>query len=298
MNVPYFLKDGDKVAIVATAKRLESDISNGVKALEDWGLEVSVGEHVHNQFGYFAGTDEERIHDLQRALDDSSVKAIIFARGGYGTTRILDGLDFSNYLNQPKWLVGFSDLTSILLKSAVIEVPCIHGPVGVTIGKDGKSDLALRDLLFGHGNSVLPLVESTYTNSGRCQGKIVGGNLYMICESLGASNEIDTTGNILFLEEVGEAKYSVDRLMTKLKRSGKLDYLSGVIIGSFSSISDEKSYFEESVEEMLLSYFSHLDIPLVFGLEAGHEKRNYPLIIGMNCELEVSEKTLSITYIK
>ncbi len=297
MKIPQFLKEGDRVAIVATAKRLERDISEGIGTLEKWGLKVKVGKNVHNQHGYFAGSDEERIHDVQNALDDPSIKAIVFARGGYGTTRILDRIDFTSYLGQPKWIVGFSDLTSILLLSSVLEVPSVHGPVALTIGRDEVSDNQLKDLLFGKLDLDIPLLESVNTKEGSCSGRIVGGNLSLVYESMGASNEIETDGNILFLEEVGEDMYALDRMMNKLKRSGKLEDLSGAIIGSFTDISDSQSYFKESVEELLLKYLEDLDIPVAFGLEAGHEKRNYPLILGMNCEVLFSKNQISIKYI-
>jgi len=297
MKVPQFLKEGDQVAIVATAKRLERGISEGIRTLERWGLKVKVGKSVHNQDGYFAGSDEERIHDLQLALDDPSIKAIVFARGGYGTTRILDRIDFTSYLGQPKWIIGFSDLTSILLLSSVLEVPSVHGPVALTIGRDEVSDNLLKDLLFGKLDLDIPLLESANTKAGNCSGRIVGGNLSLIYESIGASNEIETDGNILFLEEVSEDMYALDRMMNKLKRSGKLEGLSGAIVGSFTNISDSQSYFEESAEELLLKYLGHLEIPIAFGLEAGHEKRNYPLILGMNCEIILSKDQLAIEYI-
>mgnify|MGYP002635391092 FL=1 len=298
MNIPKFLKSGDNVAIVATAKRLESDFLKAITILEEWGLNVEVGSNVHNQQGYFAGTDEERINDLQQALDDPSIKAVFFARGGYGTTRILDLLDFRPLLKQPKWLVGFSDLSSILLQSAALEMPCIHGPVAVTIGQDQISDKNLRDLLFGRLNFEYPLIESSLTTIGDCSGKIVGGNMSLICESIGAANEIETEGNILFLEEVGEAKYSIDRMMNKLRRVGKLEQLSGAIIGSFSQITDAQSYFKVSIEEIIMEYLAPLNIPVAIGLEAGHENRNYPLIIGMDCNLTVSSDRLVINYLR
>ncbi len=298
MNIPRSLTRGDTVAIVATAKRLESDLSEGIGILESWGLKVEVAKSVHRQSGYFAGTDDEKIHDLQAAIDDPSISAIIFVRGGYGTTRILDQIDFNSYLANPKWLVGFSDLTSILLQSCVLDVPSIHGPVGVTIGKDQASDDSLKSLLFGNLSINYPLLESLFTIDGRCSGKIVGGNLSLVCESIGAANEIETDGNILFLEEVGEAKYSIDRMMNKLKRIGKLDGLTGAVIGSFSNISDEQCYFSKSTEEIVMEYLSALNVPVAFGLESGHEVRNYALMLGAGCEVQITKNQLSVDYLK
>ena len=297
MPFPSFLKPGDQVAIVATAKRLESPVDRGVRLLEKWGLKVLIGDYLNEKTGYFAGTDAERLLDFQMALDNPEVKAIVFARGGYGTTRILDSVDFTAFKKSPKWLIGFSDLTSMLLHASTLDLPSIHGPVCITIGQDNQTDDYLKDLLFGQLEFHLPLSESSLTQVGQCSGKIVGGNLSLIYESIGASNEIQTEGNILFLEEVGEGKYSVDRMMNKLKRCGKLDRLSGVLIGSFTDISDPNKYFSESVEEILIGYFSSLRIPIAFGLKAGHEKANYPLAIGLKANVIINSDALNIQYL-
>lgn len=297
MLISNFLKPGDQVAVVATAKRLEKSIKKGVEVLEEWGLKVILGDHLNKPGGYFAGTDDERIADFQSAMDNPAVKAIVFARGGYGTTRILDALNFSAFQKSPKWLVGFSDLTSMLLQASNLNIPSIHGPVCVTIGQDDETDNYLRSLLFGQLTFNFPLTSSSLTNAGKSLGKIVGGNLSLIYESIGCPNEIQTGGNILFLEEVSEGKYSVDRMMNKLKRCGKLDQLSGAIIGDFSNISDPNEYFDDSIEEILLQYFEPLKIPIAFGLKAGHEKANYPLIIGLKAEIIIDTDWLKIQYL-
>ena len=290
MSIIAPLKPGDKVAVVATAKRLEQPVEKGIETLEKWGLTVRQGKSLHRQHGYFAGSDEERLFDIQYALDDPQIKAIIFARGGYGTTRILDQIDFSGFRKHPKWLVGFSDLTSILLQSLTFGIPAVHGPVCITLGKDPKSDQYLRQVLFGTSIFDYALSENSLSKPGSCSGEIVGGNLSLIFESIGASNEIETKGNILFIEEVGEDKYSVDRMMNKLKRTGKLNGLTGVIIGSFSHVSDSKNYFSEPVEQIVCDYFKTFDIPIAVGLEAGHEQKNYPLILGMNSTMSVTRE--------
>ncbi|MFY0593201.1 S66 peptidase family protein [Roseivirga sp.] len=297
MQRPEFLKLGDKIAVVATAKRLERSIADGIETLTEWGLDVIVDENVNKQSGYFAGSDDDRLESLQSALDNPEIKAIIFARGGYGTTRIIDQVDFDGFKKSPKWLVGFSDLTSILLQALKFDVPSIHGPVAMTIGNDYASDQYLKSILFEGSNSVYPLTESSSTTFGTCSGKITGGNLTLICESIGTNNEIDTEGNILFIEEVGEAKYSLDRMLNKLKRAGKITNLSGVIIGSFSNISDPQGYFETETDEILNSYFGHLNIPIAYGLSAGHEPMNLPLIFGCDAEVLVELGQLTIKYL-
>ena len=296
MKIPAALKSGDKVAVVATAKRLEQPVEPGIEILESWGLVVEEGRNLHRQHGYFAGTDTERLADIQQVLNDPSIKAIIFARGGYGTTRVLNQIDFTHFKENPKWLVGFSDLTSILLQVTTLDIPVIHGTVCAHLGKDNTADAYLCQLLFGNTVLKYPIPKSTFTIPGSCSGKIVGGNLSLIVESIGAANQIDTKDSILFIEEIGEDKYRVDRMLNKLKRIGQLSTLTGVIVGSFSNIKDPDGYFTESIETLICNYFHDLNIPVAVGLKAGHEPQNLPLIMGLNAHIQVSQGWIEINY--
>ena len=168
--------------------------------------------------GYFAGSDDLRISDFQMVLNRFKVKAILFLRGGYGSTRIIDKIDYAAFSENPKWLIGLVILRQFYCNSDSLGIPSIHGPVAITLGKDGASDNALHALLTGSSHSVFPLEKSSFTIPGLAQSKIIGGNLCMICESIGTPNEIQTKDKVLFLEEVGEEFYAVDRMMTKLKR--------------------------------------------------------------------------------
>ena len=298
MGIPFALKKGDKVAVLATAKRLESSYDKGVEQLKHWGFEPILYDSVNSSSGYFAGNDLLRQKDFQDALDNPEVKAVLFLRGGYGSTRILDLVDFSIFKRNPKWLIGFSDITSILLHTIALSIPVIHGQVAITVGRDKNSDQAMYRIISGELCFDYPLEESHHTREGKASGKIVGGNLSMVCESIAAKNEINTDGNIVFLEEIGEELYAIDRMMNKLKRIGKFRNLTGVILGSFTSITDRQGYWASSVEEVLMSYFTDLDIPVACGLNAGHEKINYPLILGHHTEIEVTKGSLGIEYIK
>lgn len=293
MRIPPSLKVGDQVAIVATAKRMEYDFQPALDTLKSWGLEPILGQYPLEFSGYFAGTDKQKKEDLQWALDDPNIKAIVFLRGGYGTTRIVDSINFDQFLESPKWMVGYSDLTSLILQLDSLGVPMIHGPMCYTLGKHANSDEVLKSLLFGNATSQF---EANCLNEGDVEAKIVGGNLSMVYESIGASNEVDTKGTILFLEDVGEQLYSVDRMMTKLRRVGKLDQIKGVILGSFTSMGNMNDYFSESVEELILSYLPK-DIPIAIGLNAGHDEENLSLIMNRPCQMSVNRNSLKLKYL-
>lgn len=287
------LQEGDQVAIVATAKRAEFEIERALQTLRSWGLVPLLGKYAKESSGYFANTIEQSLEDLQWALDDPAIKCIIFLRGGYGTTRILDQVRFPI---APKWMVGFSDLTSMILHSVLQGQSMVHGPMCSTLGQDGTSDEILRQILFGTKAFEFPLIPHDLTIEGILESEIVGGNLSLIYESIGASNEVDLSGKVLFLEEVGEEMYAVDRMMTKLRRSGRLLGVKGLILGSFSSIGNAKGYFESSVEALICGYFP-LEIPKAVGLQAGHEKVNYALRMGAPTKISINRKQLVLQYL-
>lgn len=283
---------------MATAKRLEKSIEPALEIIESWGLKVSLGQHVTRNSEYWAASDSERLADLQWAMDSPEVKAIIFARGGYGTTRILDQVDFTSFLKQPKWLVGFSDLTSFLLQTDKLGLPSVHGPMAYTIGNDGESDDLLKGLLFGKSDFEVAVAKNSWTRTGKIEGEITGGNLSLIYESIGAKNEIDTDSKILFLEEIGEDFYAVDRMLNKLRRVGKPDNLKAVLVGDFTNVRDSNGYFTRTLEEIIYSYFDHLNCPIVFGFPGGHEKKNIPLLFHQRASIEISHDKVLIRYLE
>jgi muramoyltetrapeptide carboxypeptidase len=235
INQPKPLKRGDTIAITCPAKKLPKDITQAVQLLESWGLKVILGDTVSASYHQFAGTDEFRAKDLQRFLDDDNVHAIIAARGGYGTIRIIDKLDFTRFNQNPKWLVGFSDIS--VLHSHIYSnfgIETIHGQMPMTIpDSTGPGIETLRKALFGEELSYS--YTSDFANKpGRAEGTLVGGNLTLVLYMNGSVSEIDLNGKILFIEDVGEYLYSIDRMMWNLKRSGKLAGLKGLIVGGFT----------------------------------------------------------------
>jgi len=288
MIFPPLLTQGDKVLIVAPSGKISSDgIDKAIHELEAWGLEVVLGQHVYSSNATFAGTDAERLHDFQDALDIPSINLIFCARGGYGFTRFLDNLSFDQYVKYPKWVVGFSDITAFQLAILTDGMASIHGPMGTSFSRIGtkESVLALKTLLFD-GTSLIQTNE-VQLKAGVAKGILVGGNLALICDSLGTGSEIDIEGKILVLEDVGEHLYRVDRMLTQLKRAKKLSNLKGLVIGSFSQILDGSTPFGETIAQMVNRLTLNYNYPVALGMPIGHESANYPFVQGAEYILEV-----------
>ncbi len=279
MISPPLLKPGNKAIIIAPSGKVpEQGIDRAVDVLQQWGLGVSLGKHVFASTGVFAGTDAERQSDFQKALDDPEIRLILCARGGYGLTRYVDKLNFKALKQNPKWIVGFSDITALQLVLAKNKIHAIHGPMATSFDRSGteKSIQSLYELLFkGYSN-----IESKQQQlrKGEVQGNVIGGNLSLICESLGTSSEIDTQGKILVLEDVGEYYYRIDRMLNQLARAGKLSHLKGLVIGSFNDLLHGHTAFSESVEDMIIRLTSHWEYPIAVGMPLGHQPENYPFI--------------------
>jgi len=297
-RVPAYLQPGDKVAIVCPASFIRGNIDVGIRTLESWGLEVVVGQTVSTAYHQFAGDDSLRAADLQWALDDPSIKAVFAARGGYGCVRIIDQIDFSAFEKQPKWLVGFSDIT--VLHSHIqrnYKIATIHGqmPKSFESGTEASLD-TLRKALFGHN------IDFTYTQSafpnrpGEATGKLIGGNLAILLSVLGSDSDPKYSNKILFIEDVGEAYYAVDRMLWALKRAGKLRKLKGLIVGGFSSMKDNDPAFGQSVEEIVWDKVKEYDFPVAFGYPAGHIDDNHALILGRKVTLTTTTESVSLQY--
>ncbi|MFT6828419.1 MAG: muramoyltetrapeptide carboxypeptidase [Roseivirga sp.] len=287
MRIPQVLQKGDKIALIAPAKKIESNLEPSLEIIKSWGIEPILGENVLETNNYFAGTDEQRLSDLQWALDNPEIKAIIIARGGYGTTRIIDQLDWTSFDMNPKWICGFSDITSLLSLLNNRNVASIHGPMGVTLTWDEQSTVALQEILF-KGKLEYQIAHNENNKFGKTRAPLVGGNLSIICNTIGTASEIQTEGKILFLEEVGEYLYHLDRMLIQLKRAGKLDSIKGLIVGDFSSMKDHQDSFGKGVEKIISESISHLDIPVAFGFPLGHESKNLPVICGIESRFEVN----------
>ena len=289
------LHPGDTIAIVAPAGRIEKNVLvPALQVLKDWGLKVITGDFVYEQAGYFAGTDANRLQDFQGALDNSAVKAILCARGGYGTSRIMDKLDFSLFQKSPKWIIGFSDITALHQKVNQLGIPSVHGPMAVHVGREDYLNPVekLKELLF-KGKISYEIPSHPLNIPGRVSGLLTGGNLTMIIQSLGTPDEINTSGKVLLIEDIGEDIYKIDRMLLHLRHAGKLNKIKGLLAGHFTDVKDTNPSFGMNVHEVIRSHIQDKAIPVVFDFPAGHESENYPVMLGNDCLVEVTNERVS-----
>ena len=294
---PPHLKKGDKIAITCPAKKLPGSIDSAIKLLESWGLEVVLGETVTASHHQYAGDDELRRKDMQRFLDDPSIHAIVAARGGYGTIRIIDGLDFSAFKKSPKWLVGFSDIT--ILHSHIFQtcgIQTIHGQMPLNVPDGTKPSLeSLRKALFGM-ELLYDHPSSRFNKPGEARGILIGGNLTLLVMMNGSVSEMNYDDKILFIEDVGEYLYSIDRMLWSLKRAGKLSKLRGLIVGGFTDLKDNDISFGSGIEEIILEHVAGFGYPVCFDFPAGHIPDNHSLVFGKTVHLNVGTEKVSLTF--
>jgi muramoyltetrapeptide carboxypeptidase len=295
--IPY-LKKGDKIAITCPAKKLPQPMTDAIALLQSWGLEVVLGDTVTASYHQFAGDDDLRARDLQRFIDDDSIKAIIAARGGYGVIRMIDKVDFSRFTQNPKWLVGFSDITVLHTHLfANYRAQSIHGQMPINIpDASARSLTTLRKALFGEELSY-EFKSHTLNRSGESSGILVGGNLSLLVAVSGSVSEFDYTGKILFIEDVGEYLYTVDRMLRKLKRAGMLSQLAGLIVGGFSEIKDNDIPFGQTVPQIIMDIVNEYDYPVCFDFPAGHIPDNCSLIFGRSISLHVHQQQANVRFI-
>ncbi len=292
MVEPKFLKAGDTVAIVAPGRKIEAEhIEFARHLLQSWGLHVVVAKNFFNEsHSYLAGSDDERWEDLQLVLNDPNVNGIICARGGYGTSRIIDRLDFSKFLLNPKWVAGFSDITSLHLQLLKLGVKSIHATMPILFSKaDAKQSIdSLKATLF-KGQSSIEAPYSSFNRRGNAAGILTGGNLSLITDSLGTPTEPDLNNKILIIEEVDEYRYKMDRMLTQLRRAGKLSVLSGLVVGHLTSMHETDPNFAKHLEDIVLYSVRDYNYPVAFGFPVGHENPNLAWINGASITLEVTE---------
>lgn len=299
MIKPPPLQHGDTVTIVAPARKITAeDLTSAIEKLQSWGLRVVLPKNISSQkHSYLAGTDFERLEDFQLAINNPNIKAIICARGGYGSTRIIDRLDFTPLVQYPKWVVGFSDITAVHLALFRRGIQSIHGTMPVLFSKpDADQSLSsLQRALFGF-DVTLSAKENIRNRPGKGNGHVVGGNLSLIVDSLGTSSEPDLRGKILIVEEIDEYLYKIDRMFTQLKRSGKLRDLAGLIIGHFTDIKDTALPFGERLEDIVLHAADENRYPVAFNFPTGHENPNLAWYHGAGGMFEVTSSTASLRF--
>jgi len=294
---PITLKSGDVVAVCAASNSVtESEISDGIKTLESWGLKVIKADNLLSEAadGRYAGTLEQRIKGFQAIIDNQEVRAIFMARGGYGAAQILPFIDWKGMEESPKWLIGYSDVTALHITLQNMGYETIHGPMMKGFSKDTESMNSLKDMLFGNAKDI-QISANTNCISGSATARLVGGNLSLIYAMMGTAFEINTMDAILFIEDTGEANYSVDRMMLALQQSGKLQQIKGLIVGQFIQGSQGNDL---PINEIIHKYVGKLGIPVVYGIQSGHDTKNLPLMMGSKVTISVDAQTARITFPK
>lgn len=298
---PPRLHQGDTIGIVAPARKIsEAQLEPALEIFQSWGLKTVLGKNLFsNKHSYLAGTDKERASDFQDMTGDDEVKAIFSARGGYGCTRILEDIDFSPLEKNPKWIIGFSDVTAFHLRLAKIGIASIHGTMPIFFGRaESRSSVeSIRSVLFS-GECTIETPGNAQNRVGRSTGEVIGGNLSLIVDALNTPSEPDTRGKILVLEEVDEYFYKLDRMFTQLRRAGKLKDLVGLVIGHMTDLKNSELKFGENMEQIVNHAVRDYQYPLAFNFPTGHEEPNCAWIHGMSATLDVSLKKSSLSYQK
>ena len=299
---PQYLKAGDTVAIVAPSGVLNNrndEVDRAKKLLESWQLKVVIGDHVFSKDNHFAGTDQQRCEDFQNALDNPNIKAIWSARGGYGTVRILDKLDYTTFLKHPKWIIGYSDITALHNQVHTKGVESLHAIMCVSLPKNleeiKESINTFKSAIFGQPIQYT-LKGSSNNRSGTTTGQLVGGNLTILHTMLGSNTSIDLTGKILFIEEIGEYKYHIDRMLQSMKRAGYFENCKGVIVGDMSRMRKNTTLWGTNIEQLILDALSDYNFPIAFNMTAGHEDDNRALILGRTIQLAVSSAQSTVKF--
>ncbi len=297
MLKPYFIKKGDKIAIVSTARKIDiKEIKEAMHILKTWGLISVLGSTIGLEDNQFAGSDEERRGDFQKMLDDKEIKAIWCARGGYGTVRIIDQIDFSDFLRHPKWIIGYSDITVLHSHIHNFEICSIHAPMPIDIHKGTEASIiSLKETIFGKKVGYT-LPSSKKNILGTCHGQLIGGNISILYSLCGSVSSPDTSGKILCIEDLDEYLYHIDRMLQNLKRNGYFENLSGLIVGGMTKMHDNNIPFGKKPKKIILEIAQHYDFPVAFNFPMGHIEDNRALIFGAQATLEVSKEAVKLTY--
>jgi muramoyltetrapeptide carboxypeptidase len=297
-NPPY-LEKGDTIGIACPSGFMPVEkASECIRVLnEEWGFQTKVGKTLGNRFNYFSGTDEERLNDFQQMLDDDEIRAILCARGGYGLSRIIDKISFKKFKKQPKWIIGYSDITILhchLYSNYYIS--SLHAPMAAAFNDAGYVNRfvqSIKNALEGKKTKYF-CDPHEFNKKGEAVGEVIGGNLSLLTHVIGTDSDFKTRGRILFLEDVGEYLYNIDRMMYQLKLSGKLSKLAGLIIGGFTDNKDTENPFGQTAYEIIRDAIHEYDYPVCFGFPVSHEKENYALKIGVGYKLKIGKTKISL----
>ncbi|MGO3184292.1 MAG: S66 peptidase family protein [Aequorivita sp.] len=316
MITPSSLQNGDTVAIVSTARKVSiEELKPALQLLESWGLKAILGKTVGAEENQFAGHDGFRALDFQTMLDNPDIKAIWCARGGYGTVRMIDKLDFSTFKKHPKWIVGYSDVTVLHSHIHNLGVETVHAQMCLEIEKKSEETReSLRKVLFGEEYSIsfeTDTYKEAFSNTlrqaqhnalqefnrvGLGKGELVGGNLSVLYSLCGSNSAINTDGKILFIEDLDEYLYHIDRMMMNLKRNGRLENLAGLIVGGMTKMNDNTIPFGKTAKEIIWKMVKDYNYPVCFDFPTGHIEDNRALIMGREVELNIQSSTINVQF--
>jgi muramoyltetrapeptide carboxypeptidase len=297
MITPEFLKKGDTVAILATARKIdELTLEPAVKLLESWGLHVVMGRTIGKEENQLAGPDWLRATDFQEMLDNPKIKAIWAAKGGYGTVRIIDRIDFTNFKKHPKWIVGFSDMTVLHSHINNMGIETLHAMMAIS-AKSATPDAieTLRKSLFGE-NLEYHISPHERNKNGKAKGEIVGGNLSVLYSIMGSKSQVDFKGKILFIEDLDEYLYHIDRMMMNLKRNGWFDGVKAVIVGGMTEMNDNDIPWGKDAHEIIEDVLKDYKFPIIYGFPAGHIKDNRALILGKTVSIDANDREVTVKF--
>lgn len=296
MIIPQKMNVGDSIGIISTARKItRKELRPAVEILESWGLKVIFGKFLYEENNQFSGTVDQRVVDLQNMINDSSIKAVLFARGGYGTVQVIEKVNFSKLRENPKWIIGYSDITVLHSHLHQLGFATLHATMPINFSKNSKASLlSIKQAIFQVGN----IIESTphqFNRLGKVQSEVVGGNLSVLYSLLGSRSDLDPSGKILFIEDLDEYLYHIDRMVINMKRNGKFENLKAMIIGGMTDMNDNPIPFGKNAEEIILTYTEEYTFPTCFGFPSGHLDDNRALILGVASELDINENGVSLS---
>ena len=291
------MKKGNTIGIVCPAGYMDAaKAETCIRVLQQWGFKIKTGQTLGGtSASYFSGTDEERLQDLQQMLDDDGVQAVLCGRGGYGMGRIIDRLNFKKFRKHPKWVIGYSDIT--IFHNHIVRnfgIAGLHAPMAAAFNEGGYRNRyvqSLRHALSG-AKAAYKVRGSAYNRPGVVTAQLVGGNLSLLVNAIGTRSDVPTRGKILFIEDIGEQKYNVDRMLYQMKRSGKLRQLAGLVFGGFTDLQDTTRPFGEALKDLLWDKVKEYGYPVCFDFPVSHEKENYALKVGGTYKLSVTTKNV------
>ncbi|WMN07570.1 LD-carboxypeptidase [Marivirga arenosa] len=293
---PPFLKEGDLILVLSPSGVVDKKkVENGIEILKEKGFKIEISKNTFNAYFKFGSSHENRLSDLQNALDHPEAKAIYCARGGFGITHILDDLDWTKFKENPKWIIGFSDITALLNVTYKKGFASLHASVLQGLSKlDSQYQTSIFDCLKGKVDKME--AKSKFNKNGEGTGSLIGGNLSLLVNQIGTRSELDYRGQILFIEEVAEPLYHIDRMFLQLKRANKLKDLAGLVVGQFTNLIEDKSIYGQSLEEIILAHCKEYDFPIGFNFPFGHGEDNHSIVHGAKVNMKVRDKESEISY--